>query len=140
MSIINNAEGGTGEFVLRRKRNGFFQCQLGRLKSARAKIDNSQIRKRIEVVRALGQDLLILLFGRAIFALFEIFLGRSCHSLQLLGHVRIETVRRIGGGAGGRLLRPGRFVARIRPGDVNRVHGRFLGECKTCLHRRRVMI
>ena len=79
-----------GKLVSGRNRNRFFQSQLSGFEPAGAKVNDAKIGKRIEVVRALSEDFLVLLFGGAKFAVLEILFGVSGYGLQIGGHVRLE--------------------------------------------------
>ena len=98
LPIINNAEGGVGKLVPGSDGNGFFQRHLGGFKSGGAKINDAKIGKRIDVIRTLAQDLLILFFGRSIFAMLEVIFCRLRQIPQILGHIRVEAALRVGAG------------------------------------------
>src|ERR1043166_1119577 len=98
LPIVDDAEGGMGKFVSGGYRNGLLQRQLGGFKSAGAKINDAKIGKRVEVVRTLGQDVLVLFLGRSIFAMLEVIFCRLRQISQVPGHIRVEGALRVSAG------------------------------------------
>ena len=118
LPVIHDPEGAPGKFILGRKRDRFFQGQLGRFEPAGAKVNRAEIRERIKIVRALGQDLFVLLFRGAKFSRIKIRFRFAGQRNQFIRHTRLE---------GGLDIRPGRTGRRalLRHGKTRGHAGRI---------------